>query len=73
MKDITIIDYVDSFGPIGKELYAAKRLKDRKQDPNEFEKYLSKIGIALNKLAKRNMRVLLRKQKVKRVCLKDQN
>jgi len=54
MKDI--IDYVDSFGPIGKELD-----EDTKKSYNVAAK-------RLRELAKRNMRVLLRKQKIKRVC-----
>ena len=56
MKDIVVIDYVDSFGPIGKELD-----EDTKKSYNVAAK-------RLRKLAKRNMRVLLRKQKIKRIC-----
>ena len=56
MKDIVVIDYVDSFGPIGKELD-----EDTKKSYNVAAKRLRKI-------AKRNMRVLLRKTKIKNIC-----
>jgi hypothetical protein len=56
MKDIVIVDHVDIFGPIGKELD-----ENTKRSYNEAAK-------RLRKLAKRNMRVLLRKTKIKRIC-----
>jgi hypothetical protein len=56
MKDIVIVDHVDIFGPIGKELD-----ENTKRSYNEAAK-------RLRKLAKRNMRVLLRKTKIKKIC-----
>jgi len=56
MKDIVVIDHVDSFGPIGKELDEATK------------KSYNVAAKRLRKLAKRNMRVLLRKIKIKRIC-----
>jgi hypothetical protein len=56
MKDITIIDHVDRFGPIGAELD-----ENTQKSYNEAAKRLRKIAI-------RNMRVLLRKTKIKRIC-----
>jgi hypothetical protein len=56
MKDIVIVDHVDSFGPIGAEL-----------DENTKKSY-NEAAKRLRKLAKRNMRVLLRKTKIKRIC-----
>lgn len=57
MKDITIIDYVDSFGPIGKELDEAT-----KKSYNVAAKRLKELAI-------RNVRVLNRKEKIKRVYI----
>jgi hypothetical protein len=56
MKDIVIVDHIDRFGPIGAELD-----DDTKKSYNEAAK-------RLRKLAKRNMRVLLRKTKIKNIC-----
>jgi len=56
MKDIVVIDHVDSFGPINKELDEATK------------KSYNVAAKRLRKLAKRNMRVLLRKIKIKRIC-----
>ena len=56
MKDIVVVDYVDRFGPIGTELDEATK-----------KSYLT-AAKRLRKLAKRNMRVLLRKTKIKRIC-----
>lgn len=57
MKDIVVIDYVDSFGPIGKELDEAAK-----------KSYLT-MAERLKELGKRNMRVLLRKTKIKRIYI----
>jgi hypothetical protein len=56
MKDIVVVDYVDSFGPIGAEL------------DEDTQKSYNAAAKRLRKLAKRNMRVLLRKTKIKRIC-----
>jgi hypothetical protein len=62
MKDIVVVDYVDSFGPIGTELDENTQKSDRYDySYNEAAKRLRKIAI-------RNMRVLLRKTKIKRIC-----
>ena len=61
MKDIVVVDYVDSFGPIGKELDEATK-----------KSYLT-MAERLKELGKRNMIILKRKEKIKRICLKDQN
>jgi len=54
MKDV--VDYVDRFGPIGTEL------------DDDTKKSYQTAAKRLRKLAKRNMRVLLRKTKIKRIC-----
>jgi hypothetical protein len=56
MKDIVVIDHVDNFGPIGKELDEAT-----KKSYNVAAKRLKELAI-------RNMRVLKRKEKIKRIC-----
>lgn len=56
MKDIVVVDHVDSFGPIGTEL-----------DENTQKSY-NEAAKRLRKIAKRNMRVLLRKTKIKNIC-----
>ena len=56
MKDIVVVDYVDRFGPIGTEL------------DDDTKKSYQTAAKRLRKLAKRNMRVLLRKIKIKRIC-----
>jgi len=56
MKDIVVVDYVDSFGSIGTEL-----------DENTQKSY-NEAAKRLRKIAKRNMRVLLRKTKIKNIC-----
>ena len=56
MKDIVVVDYVDRFGPIGKELDEAT-----KKSYNVAAKRLKELAI-------RNMRVLNRKEKIKRIC-----
>lgn len=61
MKDIVVVDYVDKFGPIGKEL----------DEDNRFistQKSYQTMAKRLKELAKRNMRVLNRKEKIKRIC-----
>ncbi len=55
MKDI-VVDYVDSFGPIGKELDEATK-----------KSYLT-MAERLKELGKRNMIILKRKEKIKRIC-----
>jgi Zn-dependent peptidase ImmA (M78 family) len=56
MKDIVVVDYVDKFGPIGKEL-----------DEDTKKSYLT-MAERLKELGKRNMRLLKRKEKIKRIC-----
>lgn len=56
MKDIVVVDHVDSFGPIGKELDEATK-----------KSYLT-MAERLKELGKRNMRVLKRKEKIERIC-----
>ena len=56
MKDILIVDHVDNFGPIGTEL-----------DEDTIKSY-NVAAERLIKLAKRNMRVILRKEKIKKIC-----
>ena len=56
MKDIVVVDHVDRFGPIGAEL-----------DENTQKSY-NEAARRLRKIAIRNMRVLLRKTKIKRIC-----
>jgi hypothetical protein len=56
MKDIVVVDYVDSFGPIGKELDEATK-----------KSYLT-MAERLKELGKRNMIILKRKEKIKRIC-----
>ncbi len=57
MKDI-VIDYVDCIGPIGEKYL----------DEETIKSYQAVAG-RLRGLAKRNMRVLLRKEKIKKICL----
>jgi hypothetical protein len=56
MKDIVVVDHVDRFGPIGAEL------------DEETRKSYNDAAKQLRKIAKRNMRVLLRKTKIKNIC-----
>ena len=56
MKDIVVVDHVDSFGPIGKELDEATK-----------KSYLT-MAERLKELGKRNMRVIKRKEKIERIC-----
>ena len=56
MKDIVVVDHVDSFGPIGAEL-----------DENTQKSY-NEAAKRLKELAIRNMRILNRKEKIKRIC-----
>jgi hypothetical protein len=56
MKDIVVVDHVDSFGPIGKELDEATK-----------KSYLT-MTERLKELGKRNMIILKRKEKIKRIC-----
>lgn len=58
MKDIVIIDHLNL-------------ISDKNIDEETRNSYQVMAG-RLRKLAKRNMRVLLRKTKIKRICLKDQ-
>ena len=58
MKDILVIDHLN--------LISEENIDD------ETRKSYQSMARRLRELAKRNMRVLLRKQKIKRVCLKDQ-
>ena len=58
MKDIFVIDHV---GPIGETHLDEETIRSYKT-----------MAKRLRKLAKRNMRVLLRKTKIKKICLKDQ-
>ena len=56
MKDIVVVDYIDRFGPIGKELDEATK-----------KSYLT-MAERLKELGKRNMRVIKRKEKIERIC-----
>jgi len=56
MKDIVVVDHVDRFGPIGTEL------------DEKTQKSYNEAAKRLRKIAKRNMRVLLRKTKIKNIC-----
>ena len=58
MKDIVIIDHLNL-------------ISDKNIDEETRNSYQAIAG-RLRGLAKRNMRVLLRKTKIKRICLKDQ-
>lgn len=58
MKDIVVIDHLNL-------------ISDKNIDEETRNSYQVMAG-RLRKLAKRNMRVLLRKTKIKRICLKDQ-
>lgn len=60
MKDIVVIDHV---GLIDSE----KNIDD------DTRKSYQTMAKRLKELAKRNMRVLNRKEKIKRICLKDRN
>ena len=55
MKDITIIDHLNLIG-------------SEKDIDDETRKSYQTMARRLREVAKRNMRVLLRKQKIKRVC-----
>ena len=58
MKDIVVIDHLNL-------------ISDKNIDEETRNSYQAIAG-RLRGLAKRNMRVLLRKTKIKRICLKDQ-
>jgi len=56
MNDIVIVDHVDKFDPISTEL------------DEDTQKSYQNMAKRLKELAKRNMRVLKRKEKIKRIC-----
>ena len=58
MKDIVVIDHVDSIGETDWQVQL---------DEETIKSYKAMAG-RLRGLAKRNMRVILRKKKIKRIC-----